>query len=186
MREMSISGVLFKISLLWMACLIGPGVWADGEMPDRPGAGVYGHGVYGQWVPPDGDVVIRIADCDNQGEALCATLVRHAYENLSRTDVLNPEPGLQSRPLIGVDILRNAGRVGEDRWKGGNLYDPRTGKTYFAKLRLVGPDRVRITGCAGKAGIKANLCKGYVWRRARPGQILRPGKLVGAPAGTSP
>ncbi len=116
--------------------------------------------IYGEWLPPDRDVVIRIQPCEAASQTLCAELIRHAYANLSTKDVLNPNPALRDRPLDGVGILANVKAKGRDSWKGGKLYDPRTGKSYYPKLKLIGPDMIKLTGCIGPG-----LCKGYIWER---------------------
>ncbi|CAK9039464.1 Uncharacterized protein slr0245 [Durusdinium trenchii] len=112
--------------------------------------------VLGEWEPPDMDAVISIREC---GETLCAELVRHKYADIN-TDINNPDPVMRARPLLGVRILDGLRRVKADRWKGGELYDPRTGKTYLSKLKVIDNNHLKITGCIGPG-----LCKGYVWRR---------------------
>jgi len=129
--------------------------------------------VYGDWVPPDMDAVIRVGPCAFEVTYLCAHLVKHAYESLSDTDVLNPDPELKSRELIGVNILTSVRPTSDTRWKDGDLYDPRTGKSYYAKVKLLGKDSLKITGCLGPG-----LCKGYVWHRFAPGQSLVKGGTV--------
>ncbi|MEM8771849.1 MAG: DUF2147 domain-containing protein [Pseudomonadota bacterium] len=115
--------------------------------------------VLGKWTPPKMDAVIDVHYC---GERLCAELVDHDYENLATTDVLNPDPGLRNRPLLGVHILDGLVMASSDKWKDGELYDPRTGKTYLSKIKLLDKDRVKIIGCVGPG-----LCKGYVWTRVK-------------------
>jgi len=46
-----------------------------------------------------------------------------------RHDVLNPDPKLRSRPILGMVII--TGLVYRDgKWRDGNIYDSTTGKTY--------------------------------------------------------
>lgn len=116
--------------------------------------------VFGFWAPPDMDAIISIVTC---GEALCARLVRHDYGDVARTDVNNPDPALRARPLEGLAIIEGLRAVRRGAWRGGAFYDPRTGKTYLPKLKLLDNDRIRISGC-----IAPTLCKGYVWTRVTP------------------
>ena len=111
----------------------------------------------GDWAPPDMDAVISIRPC---GDALCANLVQHDYAAVTDLDINNPNPAMRTRPLLGVRILDGLRRVKDNRWSGGELYDPRTGRTYFSKLKLLDRDRLKIIGCIGP-----HLCKGYVWKR---------------------
>ena len=115
--------------------------------------------IYGEWVPPDMDAVISVQDCEN---LLCAKLVHHEYSHLTKRDVKNPDVSLRDRALIGLGILNNFRQAGEKKWRGGSLYDPRTGKKYIARIEMLDLDRMKITAC-----IKKFLCKGYVWTRAK-------------------
>ncbi len=121
---------------------------------------VSGQAVLGEWEPPDRDVVISIRQC---GDLLCADLVQHDYENLTGTDINNPDPVMRTRLLYGVRILDGLRPINNNFWKGGKLYDPRTGKTYFSKLKIIDYNHLKITGCVGPA-----LCKGYIWTRVVP------------------
>ena len=116
--------------------------------------------VFGFWAPPDMDAIISIATC---GETLCARLVRHDYNDIAQTDVNNPNPALRARPLEGLAIIDGLRAVRRGVWRGGAFYDPRTGKTYSPKVKLLDDNRVRISGC-----IAPRLCKGYVWTRVAP------------------
>jgi len=115
--------------------------------------------VYGEWTPPDMDAVISIRNC---GEVLCAELVTHDYTKLAAHDIKNPDPALRDRALLGVKILDGLRMTGRLKWGGGELYDPRTGKSYSSRVKILDSGRLKITGC-----ISAYLCKGYIWTRAR-------------------
>ncbi|MEL7487662.1 MAG: DUF2147 domain-containing protein [Pseudomonadota bacterium] len=112
----------------------------------------------GEWTPPNMDAVIRLQHC---GDTLCADLVRHAYGALSDRDVNNPDETLRSRPLLGVRILDGFMMASARKWRGGSLYDPRTGRTYWSKIKVLDDNALKITACIGPG-----LCKGYVWTRA--------------------
>ncbi|MEO1015641.1 MAG: DUF2147 domain-containing protein [Pseudomonadota bacterium] len=120
----------------------------------------------GAWTPPKMDAVIEIAPC---GDELCATLTKHAYAGLADHDALNPDPALRRRPLVGATILEGLTRKSGTKWRGGALYDPRTGKSYMAKIELLDQERLKIVACVGPG-----LCKGYVWTRYREVDPLKP------------
>ena len=137
------------------------GAIAKTPSPDRPGGKGPGDArVFGVWEPPDMDAIISIARC---GETLCARLIRHKYEDYALTDVNNPDPSLRARPLEGLAIIEGLRAVKRGVWRGGAFYDPRTGKTYLPKVKLLDDNRVKISGC-----IAPRLCKGYVWTRVAP------------------
>lgn len=57
-----------------------------------------------------------------------------------RVDAENPEESLQSKPLMGLLILRGFSVSAEDKnvYTGGTVYDPKNGKTYCGKLTYKG------------------------------------------------
>lgn len=57
-----------------------------------------------------------------------------------RLDAENPEESLQSKPLIGLLILKGFSVSAEDKnvYTGGTVYDPKNGKTYCGKLTYKG------------------------------------------------
>ncbi len=143
---------LAGISLALLITVAPNAAWA--EMPSHGGATI---SLTGDWETPDMDAVISIRQ---NGEVLYADLVQHDYTGLTSQDINNPDPAKRTRPLLGVRILDGLRRVKENRWKGGELYDPRTGKTYLSELKFLDQNRLKIIGCIGPG-----LCKGYVWRR---------------------
>ena len=129
---------------------------ASPEKPDHNNHENTPDSVYGDWVNPDMDAVISIRPC---GSELCAELIDHDYVDVS-TDIMNPNPDLRQRPLLGVHILEGLKKTAEKKWQKGKLYDPRTGKTYASKVKIINANALKISGCVGPG-----LCKGYVWTR---------------------
>ena len=91
-------------------------------------------GVVGDWREPTGSV-IRIASC---GNALCATLVLVSSAAPVRVDVNNPDAALRTRPLCGLQIGQGFRASDPNRAEGGNLYDPKNGKTYKGNMTSEG------------------------------------------------
>lgn len=157
-REEPVTGRARTITILVLAVMIAP-LTATAAMPSKEAA--VDKRALGFWEPPDMDAIISIATC---GEMLCARLVHHEYEDYAQTDVNNPDPSLRARPLQGLAIINGLRAVKNGLWRGGAFYDPRTGKTYSSKLKVLDANRVKISGC-----IAPRLCKGYVWTRVAPG-----------------
>ena len=103
--------------------------------------------------------MVVIARC---GEALCGTIAKVLIERpgYPKTDVRNPDPKLRSRPIQGLRILGGFTRSG-DRWEGGRIYDPRSGKSYASKLALNSDGSLNVSGCI------SIFCKTVRWTRAR-------------------
>ncbi|RZL48806.1 MAG: DUF2147 domain-containing protein [Pedobacter sp.] len=65
-----------------------------------------------------------------------------------KTDVKNPTASLRSKPILGLEIVKNF--VFEDNeWIDGKVYDPKTGKTYSGKMSLEGSNKLNMRGYIG-------------------------------------
>jgi uncharacterized protein (DUF2147 family) len=63
-------------------------------------------------------------------------------------DKNNPNTSLSLKPILGLVILKDF-VFNDNIWDGGNIYDPRTGKTYSCKISLQGPDKINVRGFVG-------------------------------------
>lgn len=115
--------------------------------------------VEGDWLTADRTAIVRIGPC---GAHLCGAVARVLARgpNVPRTDVHNPDPGLRSRPLVGLPVLIGFGRNGAE-WSGGRAYDAKTGRSYRAKLTPNADGSLTVTGCI------LFLCKSQRWTRVR-------------------
>jgi uncharacterized protein (DUF2147 family) len=113
----------------------------------------------GLWQAGSGGAVIEVHSC---GDALCGRVVdsNDLRNNPNLTDDANTDPLLRSRLIKGMDILEGF-RGGPKIWTGGRIYDAGSGKNYHAELKLIAPDRLKITGC-----LVFPLCGSQVWRKA--------------------
>jgi uncharacterized protein (DUF2147 family) len=67
-----------------------------------------------------------------------------------KNDRYNPHPDLRSRPIIGMQFMRDfTYGAAKDIWVNGKIYDPKCGKTYKCKLTLTSPDRLEVRGYFG-------------------------------------
>ncbi len=90
-------------------------------------------GVLGDWLTPAGSVV-RIEKC---GADVCLSIAVLA-PNVPITDIHNPDRGLRSRSLCGLQIGNGFTLSGANHASGGKLYDPKTGKTYRGEMTADG------------------------------------------------
>lgn len=75
------------------------------------------------------------------------------------TDYNNKNPALRNRPIEGLRILTL--RAGADAGHfEGEIYSPETGDTYAGAIEVLGPDRIRLKGCA-----MVVLCQEQEWLR---------------------
>ncbi len=106
----------------------------------------------GTWKTPEGSV-IRIS---KSGGAIVGTIV--SVKDKSRRDVHNPNKKLRGRKLPGIRIFRLK-KNGADSWKG-SLYNTKDGKTYAGHIKVLGANKIKLSGC-----VMGILCKNQTWTR---------------------
>ncbi|MDB5698468.1 MAG: hypothetical protein JWN69_1272 [Alphaproteobacteria bacterium] len=113
--------------------------------------------VKGDWVTQDRSAIVTIAPC---GKSLCGTIAKALIikPGHPQSDVHNPDPRLRARKLIGLQILSGFA-PGGDRWAGGRIYDPESGKSYRSLLRLNPDQSLKVSGCI------AFFCQSQRWTR---------------------
>ena len=84
----------------------------------------YAQSVVGKWVTEGGDSQVEIYQ---SGDKLNGKIV-WLKKGDGQLDVHNPDKKLQSRKLVGVNILTGLTKKG-DKWEGGKIYNPKNGKT---------------------------------------------------------
>jgi uncharacterized protein (DUF2147 family) len=106
--------------------------------------------VEGVWLSADGSGWIKIELGD---KGLIGSIAGSPDETGDRqpsdTDVLNPDPALRDRLLLGLTIMDGFTYAGEGKWKNGRIYDPNSGKTYKCKVTLVSESTLELRGYIG-------------------------------------
>ena len=79
-----------------------------------------------------------------------------------KTDAKNPEARLKSRPILGLEILKDF--VFDDgKWTDGKIYDPKSGKTYSCNMTMKGNDVLNMRGYIGISLIG----RSETWKRVK-------------------
>jgi uncharacterized protein (DUF2147 family) len=111
----------------------------------------------GRWVTAEKDAVIAIRKC---GRALCGTIEKFLIPppgGNDQRDVNNADPAKRQRKLIGTAILSGL-TADAGAWRG-QVYDPKTGRTYTSEVRRKGDGTLEVKGCFGP------LCQTQVWKK---------------------
>lgn len=114
--------------------------------------------ITGRWLTAGKDAVVSIEQC---GKVLCGKIARLLVpppQGADQRDVNNPDPKLKQRKLLGVPVLTGLTQDA-DLWHG-QIYDPKTGKTYRSVVRRTGPGTLEVQGCI------TVFCQSQIWRRA--------------------
>jgi uncharacterized protein (DUF2147 family) len=113
--------------------------------------------VLGIWYNQEKDAKIQIFKC---AEKYCGKIVwlkepnymgdaKDGTPGTPKLDHNNPDSTLKKRPVMGLQIANDFAFAGDNLWKGGNIYDPKKGKTYSAKMTLVSPKELKLRGFIG-------------------------------------
>jgi uncharacterized protein (DUF2147 family) len=111
-------------------------------------------GPEGLWLVEDQTGRIRIEKCGNE---MWGTI---AWQKTPGNDTSNPNPAMRSKPLTGAAILIGMKPVAADRWEG-DVYNPRDGSTYTAKMAMLPSGQLEVKGCV----LGGWICGGENWTR---------------------
>ena len=129
--------------------------------------------VEGTWLTPD-QAEMTIEECE---QGLCGTLSKivitqahvqqygvdaSAIDIESITDVMNKDPAMRERPMLGLQILTL--KATDNPWHfTGDIYNPQDGNTYSGEISVKDADSIVLKGCALYV-----LCQEQVWTRVIP------------------
>ncbi len=150
-----------KISLLFIA-LVGMFTFsANNAMAQKASD------VLGTWLNADEDAHIQIYQ---EGDKYFGKIVWMLNPNdpetgLPKTDNLNPDEALQSRPRMGLILLKDF-VFDDDEWEDGTIYDPKSGKTYSCYMTFEDQDNLDKLKIRGYIGVSL-LGKTTYWTRVK-------------------
>ncbi|TVQ07944.1 MAG: DUF2147 domain-containing protein [Balneolaceae bacterium] len=102
--------------------------------------------VTGLWLSADKRGIIRIYEQDGKFYGRLVWL-KEPEDDQGNTilDSKNPDPEKRDRPILGLQMVFGLEYSGGE-WRNGEIYDPESGSTYSARLRLNGSDRMDLRG----------------------------------------
>jgi uncharacterized protein (DUF2147 family) len=114
--------------------------------------------VNGRWVTEEKNAIVEIAPC---GVSLCGKIARFLVsppQGVGQKDTKNPDKTLRTRTLLGANILSGFKAAGSE-WHG-QIYDPKSGKTYRSVVYKGVSGNLVVKGCIGP------FCKTQTWTPA--------------------
>ena len=66
-----------------------------------------------------------------------------------KVDLNNPDLDKQSRPIVGLNLLRGFIYIGDNKWRKGKIYDPGNGKDYDCNIKLKDDGSLSVRGYIG-------------------------------------
>lgn len=115
--------------------------------------------ITGRWITQTKDGVVEVYAC---GESICGKLAKFLAPppgGNAQKDVNNANPALRSRPLLGINLLSGFKLDGKE-WKG-QIYDPRSGRTYRSVVYKGKSGNLVVKGCVGP------ICQSQTWTPER-------------------
>lgn len=105
--------------------------------------------IVGKWLSSSGEGQVQIYKRGNKFFGKLAWLkFPNDATGKPKLDAHNPDVTLQSRPELGIELLKNFTFDGTNVYEDGTIYDPKSGKTYSCKMTLNG-DVLKIRGYIG-------------------------------------
>ncbi|MGB0920409.1 MAG: sterol desaturase family protein [Alphaproteobacteria bacterium] len=106
----------------------------------------------GHWVSVDETLIVAIEPCDDTYETYCGRIAYHRHgireDGSPVLDIHNPDPTLQNRPLIGLNIGTNFTVDSARGVANGQIYSPQNGGTYRSEIRVSQTgDQLYLKGC---------------------------------------
>ena len=115
--------------------------------------------IFGYWLTSGS--IVKIEDCNNQVCGKIVTVfVEEGVDPESILDENNKDKSLRKRTIVGIDLLSEFEIKNKDQktFKGGRIYDPRSGNSYKCNLYLNDNGILKVEGCL------AFMCDGEEWQ----------------------
>ena len=117
-----------------------------------PLAAAFAQEVVGKWKLEDGTAIVEVYQ---QGDVFNGKIVwlqkTTEADGTPAVDDLNPDPKLRTRQVLGLNMLNNLKKSGNE-YTGGSIYDPGNGKTYNCSMKVEG-DILKVRGSLDKRGL---------------------------------
>jgi uncharacterized protein (DUF2147 family) len=119
--------------------------------------------IIGKWISASGEGQIEIYSRSGKYFGKLAWIKEPNDEKgKPKTDIKNPHANLRSKPLLGLEILKDF-VFDDDKWADGTIYDPKTGKTYSCNLTIKENGQLNIRGYIGISLIG----RSETWKRVK-------------------
>lgn len=102
--------------------------------------------ILGEWLTEEGTSKVEIYKCGEEYCGKISWLKEPEKDGKPKVDELNPEERLRNEPLLGLTIMRGFAYDGDNLWKSGKIYDPKSGNDYSAKVTLVDEHNLELRG----------------------------------------
>jgi uncharacterized protein (DUF2147 family) len=120
-------------------------------------------GPEGNWLTEKKDGIVSIYRCG--GETLCGKIAWFRIPpndpNPQGLDLHNPDPSRRNQPVCGLQFMSGFKLADPGSWEDGSVYDPDSGNTYHATMKLRPDGTLDLHGYIGIS----LLGRSEVWTR---------------------
>ena len=117
-----------------------------------PMAAAFAQDVVGKWKLEDGTAIVEVYKSGDVFNGKIVWLQNPTEADGSpAVDENNPDKGLRTRQLIGLNMLSGL-KATDGEYSGGKIYDPGNGKTYNCSMKVEG-DVLKVRGSLDKKGL---------------------------------
>lgn len=107
--------------------------------------------VLGKWKTIDDETkvaksIIEIYEVNGKVHGKILELLNGESQDKLCTECTGKRKG---KKLVGMEILYNLEKDGDNEWEDGNIYDPSKGKEYSCEIKLVSADKLEVRGYVG-------------------------------------
>lgn len=102
--------------------------------------------ILGIWFNEEKDAKIKVYK--ENGKFFGKIVWHKSGEDISPFDENNPDPQLQKRKKVGLVILTDF-EFDDGQWEDGEIYDPKSGKTYSCVIKLQKDGSLHVRGYIG-------------------------------------
>jgi uncharacterized protein (DUF2147 family) len=109
--------------------------------------------VTGVWLNEDKDAHVKIENTNGHYFGKIVWLKEPIDEKTGqpKLDKENPDADLQKRPIMGLNLLSDFKFDGNQEWKDGDIYDPKSGKIYSCYMLFTddSKNKLKVRGYIG-------------------------------------
>lgn len=109
--------------------------------------------IKGVWLNEDKDAHVEIVNRNGKYFGNIVWLLNPIDEETGKPklDDENPDDEMQKRPIMGLELLSGFEFDGDDEWEEGDIYDPKSGKTYSCYMEFTDDtkNKLKVRGFIG-------------------------------------
>jgi uncharacterized protein (DUF2147 family) len=127
--------------------------------------------IVGEWYSEGQESLIRIERNGSNYEGKIVWLKEPMNEEgKPKVDQHNPDASRRNTPIVGLTIVRGLTHKGKNEWTGGEIYDPKSGKTYNSQATLADANTMKLRGYVGAAWMGLGRTTTWTRKQSEGGQ----------------